>query len=47
MWNTKSTVAITPGAELETSRDIQEMKSNGEVGRDLAFWKLQVSELPS
>lgn len=36
-----------PAAELEASRDIQEMKSNEEVGIELAISNLQVSELPS
>lgn len=36
-----------PSAELEAKRDIQEMKSNEEVGYELAISNLQVSELPS
>lgn len=35
------------GAELEASRNIQEMKSNEEVGYELANSTFQVSELPS
>ena len=38
---------ICPGVELEASGDIQEMKSNEEVGHELAMPSLQVSELPS
>lgn len=36
-----------PGAELEARREIQEMKSNGEVGHELLLSHSQVSELPS
>ena len=39
--------SICPGVELEASRDIQEMKSNEEVGHELAMPNLQVNELPS
>ena len=39
--------SICPGVELEASRDKQEMKSNEEVGHELAMPNLQVSELPS
>ena len=38
---------MCPGAELEASRDIQEMRSNEEVGYELANSDFQVSELPS
>ena len=36
-----------PGAELEASRNIQEMKSNEEVGYELANSTFQISELQS
>ena len=36
-----------PGAEIEAKTDIQEMKSNEEVGYELGISNLQVSELPS
>ena len=36
-----------PGAELDARRDIQEMKSNEEVGSELAITALEISELPS
>ena len=39
--------SICQGVELEASGDIQEMKSNEEVGHELAMPNLQVSELPS
>lgn len=35
------------GVELDASRDVQEMKSNEEVGQELHVSNLQVSELPS
>ena len=38
---------ICPVVELEASRDKQEMKSNEEVGHELAMPSLQASELPS
>lgn len=38
--------SICPGAEVEPGRDIQEMKSNEEVGHELAMPNLQISELP-
>ena len=39
--------SICPGVELEASRNEQEMKSNEELGHELATPNLQVSELPS
>ena len=38
--------SICPGAEVEAGRDIQEMKSNEEVGHEMAMPNLQISELP-
>lgn len=35
-----------PGTELGTGKNIQEMKSNDEVGHELATSDLQISELP-
>ena len=35
------------GAELDASKDIQEMKSNEEVGQELQSLNIHVSELPS
>ena len=34
-------------AELDTSREIQEMKRNEEVGHEVVSSSLQISELPS
>ena len=39
--------SMYPGAELEGSKDIQEMKSNEEVGQEMPILNVPVSELPA